>query len=418
MAESTQEMRVSLPGMSMQARSLDIPTSKHPNKMPFSGVLTKIDEPSDAAPEGSKGKRVMLTMEAARQALDSLLGMGVNYNPEGHNPQEKIGVIMGSEIVGNEIHVNGFIYAADFPEVAIELKANKDKLGFSFEARDLMTTDVNADPVPICECIFTGAAILLKEKAAYKTTSLSAKAAEQEGIISMPLDKDVEKKFDEIAASVAAAVKPLADAIAAQAEQLKKLEDEKVEAANHLAKVEQHASELEKAADHMDAAGIGGDPDRGHVKVLRDMAGDLRANAAQGRLPAVFNRFYAAAEKVDVDGKVKEAVAKTSAEFTAKIDEVKAAAEKSEKDLKDKLASAETVIADFTKKAEATAADAVKPERKTVDTSSMTLMAKAGLAVPAEGKMDINKINEALKGMTIDQRFQVKASLHQAGLID
>jgi hypothetical protein len=58
--------------------------------------------------------------------------------------------------------------------VAAQIKANKDNLGFSFEARDLMTTDSNADPIRIAECVFTGAAILLKDKAAYRTTSIHA----------------------------------------------------------------------------------------------------------------------------------------------------------------------------------------------------------------------------------------------------
>jgi hypothetical protein len=109
-----------------------------------------------------------------KHALDSLLGMAVNFNPDGHSPREKVGVIFGSEIVSNEIHINGVIYAADFPEVAEQIKANKEKLGFSFEARDFMTADPNADPIPIAECVFTGAAILLKDKAAYRTTSIHA----------------------------------------------------------------------------------------------------------------------------------------------------------------------------------------------------------------------------------------------------
>jgi hypothetical protein len=33
-----------------------------------------------------------------------------------------------------------------------------------------MTTDPDANPIPIAECVFTGAAILLKDKAAYRTT--------------------------------------------------------------------------------------------------------------------------------------------------------------------------------------------------------------------------------------------------------
>jgi hypothetical protein len=161
--------------LSLHARSLDIPTNDHPNKLPFSGILTKLDQPSDGPPSGSGGKRIILTKKAAEVALDSLLGMAVDYTPEldGHDPQAKIGIITGAEINGNDLCIEGFLYAADCPVVIAGIKANKSKLGFSFEARDLMTTDPDADPVTIAECVFTGAAILFKERAAYKTTSLN-----------------------------------------------------------------------------------------------------------------------------------------------------------------------------------------------------------------------------------------------------
>jgi hypothetical protein len=51
-----------------------------------------------------------------------------------------------------------FIYAADFPQVAAEIKASQDLLGFSYEARNLYTSDPDANPCVITECVFTGAA--------------------------------------------------------------------------------------------------------------------------------------------------------------------------------------------------------------------------------------------------------------------
>jgi hypothetical protein len=156
--------------LSLRAMSLNIPTDPHP--------LTRIGEPSDTAPEGSGGARVMITVEAAKKNLDSLLGMAIDYQADfaGHDPQTKIGVITGAAIEDNAIRINGVIYAADFPELAAEIKANKGKLGFSFEARDLLTDHPEADPIPIVDCVFTGAAILLKEKAAYWSTSIAASA--------------------------------------------------------------------------------------------------------------------------------------------------------------------------------------------------------------------------------------------------
>jgi hypothetical protein len=73
----------------LNAMSLNIALDDgHPNKMPFSGVLTRIEEPSDRPPEGSGGRLITISAEAAEKALSSLLGMAVDYKPnlDGHDP--------------------------------------------------------------------------------------------------------------------------------------------------------------------------------------------------------------------------------------------------------------------------------------------------------------------------------------------
>lgn len=419
---------VAVAAVCMQARSLDIRTDDdHPNKMPFSGILTRIDEPSDAAPDGSNGARVMITAEAARKALDSLLGMAVDYVPnfDGHDPQAKIGCITGAEIVGNAIHVKGFIYRADFPEVAKQIKDNKDVLGMSFEARDLWTNDPTADPLPIFDCKFTGAAILLRDKAAYKTTSISAQAETVE---------DFSMTIDEFKQQMADALKPVTESLAqvgeavkAQAEKLVELEKaQQVSAANHLGKIEPHAKRLEDAADKMDEDGIGGHDTRGHAAVLRHMAGAMRADAAEGKMPHVYHQdggFYASAAKdtAAVEAKVAEVKAQAEAEFTKKLAEVKAEAEKVQKELADKVASAETMISDVKAKAEKAVADAGnKPARKTLAPQQIKLLAKAGVEMPTDdSKLSVEKLDKAFAEahLTTDQRFQLKTALAHVGAI-
>jgi hypothetical protein len=146
--------------LSIDAMALNIANDDdHPNKMPFSGVLTKLDEPSDFAPGGAAGKRIIVTTEAAQKALESLLGMAVDFTPhfDGHDAQKKIGIISSAEIVGNEIRIAGFVYAADFPETAELIQALKDVLGFSFEAQRLYVEDPSADILRITDLTFTGA---------------------------------------------------------------------------------------------------------------------------------------------------------------------------------------------------------------------------------------------------------------------
>jgi hypothetical protein len=56
--------------------------------------------------------------------------MAVDYKPalDGHDPKAKIGVITAATIEGNAILIEGFIYAADFPEVAAEIEDMSKKL--------------------------------------------------------------------------------------------------------------------------------------------------------------------------------------------------------------------------------------------------------------------------------------------------
>ena len=95
----------------------------HPNRAAFRGVLTVVDEPSQRAPSGSKGRRVILTKSAAEAALPSLLGMALDYAPsfDRHDVRRKVGVITSAEIVGKNLEVSGYLYAKDFPEVVREI---------------------------------------------------------------------------------------------------------------------------------------------------------------------------------------------------------------------------------------------------------------------------------------------------------
>ncbi|MGO8867324.1 MAG: hypothetical protein ACLQME_12550 [Alphaproteobacteria bacterium] len=168
---------------SLAAMSLAVPaTPGHVNKHPFTGVLTKIDRPSDSAPQGSGGKRVLLTRKAAAAALESLLGMGVGFTPklDGHDATRKIGVITAADIKGNDLQIAGFFYAADFPNEVARIRTDQAAMGFSFEAQRILIEDAEADPLVITACVFTGAAVLQKGRGAYLTTSLAASAAGSE----------------------------------------------------------------------------------------------------------------------------------------------------------------------------------------------------------------------------------------------
>jgi hypothetical protein len=114
-------------------------------------VLTVVDVPSQKAPSGSKGHRVLLTKAAAEAALPSLLGMALDYAPafDRHDVRRKVGVITSAEIVGRNLEVGGYLYAKDFPEIVAEIGKSgvgRQAAGGRPQAPDLRprTSDVSA----------------------------------------------------------------------------------------------------------------------------------------------------------------------------------------------------------------------------------------------------------------------------------
>ena len=161
--------------MRLEAMAVSIPhVEGHPNRVPFEGVLTVVNAASDKAPAGARGHRVMLTREAAEKALPSLLGMAVDYRPDwdGHDARRKIGLLTEANLIGQRLAVRGYLYARDFPEVAEAIQAQSPgAMGMSYELADARVEDMRAEVWKLTRVTFTGAAILLREKAAYQATS-------------------------------------------------------------------------------------------------------------------------------------------------------------------------------------------------------------------------------------------------------
>jgi hypothetical protein len=108
----------------LESMGVEMPVVKgHPNRVAFRGVLTVVDVPSDRAPSGSGGKRVVLTRRAAEAAIPSLIGMGVDYAPslDRHDARRKVGVITQADVIGKNLEVSGYLYAKDFPEIVEEI---------------------------------------------------------------------------------------------------------------------------------------------------------------------------------------------------------------------------------------------------------------------------------------------------------
>ena len=189
-------------GLELESMAIEMPeVASHPNRVAFRGVLTYVDVASDAAPAGARGHRVMLKKSATEQALPSLLGMALDYAPalDKHDARRKVGVITEANIVEDgagavapvgrarrpSLHapglwsqeqtsalaIGGFLYARDFPELVREIRAKGPAvLGMSYEIAEAKIFDLNADVWEVDEFTFTGAAVLRRDKAAYRET--------------------------------------------------------------------------------------------------------------------------------------------------------------------------------------------------------------------------------------------------------
>lgn len=164
-------------GIEMRAMAVEFPeVHGHPNRLPFEGVLTLVDVPSDKAPSGARGHRVILTRAAAEAALPSLLGMAVDYKAgwDGHDARQKCGIITSARMDGQRLTVAGYLFARDFPEMEQRIGSGihaESAMGMSYELADAHVADMRAPVWTLTRATFTGAAILLREKAAYRSTS-------------------------------------------------------------------------------------------------------------------------------------------------------------------------------------------------------------------------------------------------------
>src|SRR6266853_2683077 len=154
----------------------------HPNRLDFSAVLTRIEEPSTRPPGGSDGHRVQISYAAANDALPSLLGMAIDCS-EGftdHAKKTKIGVITEAHIDGKDLVISGHLFEKDLSAEVDFIQKNKHRLGASYEISDVSVRDPTAEIWELDHLIFTGAAILLRDKAAYSKTSIAAQTEEDD----------------------------------------------------------------------------------------------------------------------------------------------------------------------------------------------------------------------------------------------
>lgn len=398
----TSDWDTGIEAMQFMAMSLNMPEQKeHPNKMPFKGVLCKIDEPSDAPPSGARGRRSFISHEVAEKSIESLLGMAVDFTPDfdGHDRQNKIGIITEAYIESNNIIIEGFLYSADFPEETKRIQAEKNLMGLSYEAQGY-TMPMGDDLVAWETCFFTGAAILYKDRAAYTTTSLAAAKSKTESKEMSEQDKkEMQETIKAMQETITALSKKAESLEAAQAEA------QKVSASSVSHLVKPHTDAIRAAANSMCAAGIGNHQTGGHGAMLHRMADSMDAEAVLGRMPHVYrdHDFLMNSNEGKKTESIDAAAAKMISEFKESVDA--------------KFDSITTMVSDL-KKANFSAA--AEPERKTLSPALTALLAKNDI-VPEQdsGKVSKKQVSEVLSGLNLNptQKAKYITELHMAGKI-
>lgn len=417
----------------VSAMSIEMPeVEDHPNRAPFKGVLTRVDEPSDEPPGGATGKKVLIPAAVAEAAIPSLLGMAIDCDPSGdfdkHDPQFKIGIITGAQVVGNALEISGFFYANDFPELWQDIQREKHSLGFSYEVK-VRIHDRNADIWVVDGCVFTGAALLYKSKAAYHTTSLAAKAEKDDAMTPEEL-----KALNDSIAKIGAAVTAVSTAVTAQADDIKKLKAAKPGVSFTgpiIDQVRPHVEACHAAAEAMEAAGIGSHPTMGHAAKIRQVGDHMMMAAASGRIPHIFNDhsyFGRDGMEAEAQKKVDDATAKVKADADkAKADgdaALKAAAEKNDalvtqlKAVSDQLAGMGTKVADLEAAAKKVDPGTGEPQRRTVQAGA-DFVSKYNLKPGEDGKVGVNEFDRVLEAGGISGKRAIEAKLkgRQAGVL-
>ena len=301
----------------LEGMALLVPdVANHPNRAAFQAVLTRIDEPSTRPPGGAQGHRVRISRAAAEAALPSLLGMAVNCSDDfsDHAKRTKIGVITEAHIDGNAVVIAGHLYEKDFAAEVAYLRQHKDRMGASYEISDVTVRDPAADIWDIDHLVFTGAALLFKDKAAYAKTSLAAHAEEETTMEKTLLEEIqmVNAKLDGISAAMEAA------------EDEQAARDAEAEAASHDEAASRSLAEAQRArgdADAEDAARHDEAAAASHTKAFQCRMRAAEWHAAQSAKCKAAGEDAAATQHEEVASRLRaaaEASQQAAREVTAR----------------------------------------------------------------------------------------------------
>lgn len=199
------------------------------NRRGFEGVLFLVDEPSESAPSVGPKLPLYIPRDVGERALLACAGLPLDAdNSLGKHASEEIaGVMMSSQMVGNEARVQGLLYDWSQGEKVSAIAANKHKLGMSMnaEATGHEATVDNQKVFWIDSLDLMGGNILYANRATYqKTRVLHAGTTDEtdEELVDIDLEaiaaaNDLDGELDLLEESEAEAMIHIASALESQA---------------------------------------------------------------------------------------------------------------------------------------------------------------------------------------------------------
>lgn len=158
------------------------------NKLPFEGVLFRIDEPSESAPSKGSLLPLYIPMQLARQVVEQInesggLPLDMHETLAQHANEQIAGIMNHGEIQGNDLVVRGHLFPWSQRERVALISANRERLGMSMNARarghEMVVEGKKVWWIDDIELL--GANILFSDAATYQKTRVIA-AAEQRSL--------------------------------------------------------------------------------------------------------------------------------------------------------------------------------------------------------------------------------------------
>jgi hypothetical protein len=146
------------------------------NRVPVTGVLFRIDEPSEAVPAKGPGLPLYIPAEVAASIVNTVTGLPLDAhdNLSQHAEEEITGAMLSAEVQGKDFVVHGVLWPASKTSKVKKIAANAEKLGMSMTA-DAWGHEAEVDGNKVFwvdDLDLSGANILFSDCATYQKTRL------------------------------------------------------------------------------------------------------------------------------------------------------------------------------------------------------------------------------------------------------